>query len=89
MYDGFDILAISPWWFRDYTAITRLDDAWPYRHNPALLYNRNLSLNRARITMTFPAAQLDGRPDPVLVCDLVIREVSLPVRPRGKAPLPA
>jgi hypothetical protein len=52
-----DILARSPWWFCDCADVTRLDDAWPYHKNPALLLNRNLSLNRARITTTFPAAR--------------------------------
>ena len=63
-HDGFDILATSPWWFQDCAAITRLDDAWLYCHNPALLHNCKLSLNAARITITFPAAQLDSTGGP-------------------------
>ncbi|KAK5651138.1 hypothetical protein OQA88_13232, partial [Cercophora sp. LCS_1] len=77
-HDGFDILATSPWWFRDYAAVTRLDDAWPYCHNPGLLHNCNLSLNGARITMTFPAAQLDGTGGPPASDMLVVLNCGTP-----------
>ncbi|KAK4142525.1 HET-domain-containing protein [Dichotomopilus funicola] len=38
-----DILARSPESFCNCADVTRLDDAWPYHQNPALLLNRNLS----------------------------------------------
>ena len=52
-----DILAPSPWWFRYCAGVSRRE-AWPYRNNPALVLNRNLCLNRARLTMTFPVVRL-------------------------------
>ncbi len=52
-----DILAPSPWWFRHCAGVSRRE-AWPYRNNPSLALNRNLSLNRGRLTMTFPIVKL-------------------------------
>ncbi|KAK4148693.1 hypothetical protein C8A00DRAFT_38729 [Chaetomidium leptoderma] len=63
-----DVLAKWPSSFEHFTDATLLGDARLYRKNYALL-NRNLSINRARIIMTFPAAQINstGRPTSSLV----------------------
>lgn len=60
---GSDILAKSPWSFKNCADITHLDD-WPYYQNLSNPLNRNLSLNYARITMTFPTTQYTGFGEP-------------------------
>jgi hypothetical protein len=54
-----DVLAPSPWWFRNCAAVSRRE-AWPYKNvSPALLLDRKLGVNRARITMSFPVVRVE------------------------------
>jgi len=53
-----DIMAPSPESFWPCAPICCLDEPWLYRDHPAFFLNRNLSLNRAHITMSFPAVRM-------------------------------
>lgn len=51
------ILATAPWGFRFCHGVLRCE-AWPYKNNPSLSLNRDLSVNQGRITMTFPVVRI-------------------------------
>jgi hypothetical protein len=74
-----NILATSPWWFRYCGGVSRRE-AWPYKNNPSLVLNRNLSLNRSRISMTFPVV-------PIAESEK-LHEFCSVSWPRGRAPAP-
>jgi hypothetical protein len=56
IHNDSQILATSPSFFHDCDEVLK-GESWPYKSDPALALNRNLSLNRNGVRMSFPVAQ--------------------------------